>query len=463
MTSDSADTIVATSSPAGRSVRAIVRLSGPDAVRIASAVFESDEPIGSLPSYSSTDGLLVLERGQMRCPAAAYVMLAPRSYTREDVVELHTVGAPPLLAELVDALTGEGARPAEPGEFTRRAFLNGRLDLTQAEAVQAVIGARSEAELRVSQAQLGGAFRNLVEGLRADVLRLLAEVEASIDFTDQDIRLIEPADVAARAEGLKERVESVAGAGPAAPPKDGVATAICGLPNAGKSSLLNALAGRNRAIVTHVPGTTRDTVEHTVEVGGVQFRLIDTAGVRRTGRSVEEQAIERTNLALESADLVLLVIDGSRRFAPGASKLWEGATARRVGAAVIAVVNKSDLDRGISMAAEGRLAQRCPVVNVSAVSGDGLDELRAEMSAAVRSDAMDRSAHAFWVGARHRASLGRAVEALSRAREALADGLGFEFAAVDLRGALAALGDIVGITTDDDVLDTIFSQFCIGK
>lgn len=463
MTHYSADTIVATSSPAGRSARAIVRLSGPDAVRIASAVFDADQPLGSIQSYTSADGFLVLERGQIRCPAAAYVMLAPRSYTREDVVELHTAGSPPLLAELVDALTGEGARPAEPGEFTRRAFLNGRLDLTQAEAVQAVIGARSEAELRVSQAQLGGAFRDLVEGLRADLLHLLAEVEAYIDFTDQDIRLIEPADAAARVEGLKERVGSVVGAGPAAAPKDGVATAICGLPNAGKSSLLNALAGRNRAIVTPVPGTTRDTVEHAVEIGGVQFRLIDTAGVRRTGRNIEEQAIERTSRALDSADLVLLVIDGSRRLAPGAKKLWEQATARRGGATVIAVINKSDLVRGISMAAEGRIAQRCPVVNASAVSGDGLDDLRAEMAAAVRSDAVDRSAHAFWVGARHRAGLVRAAGALARSQEALADDLGFEFAAVDLRGALAALGDIVGTTTADDVLDTIFSHFCIGK
>jgi len=456
-----ADTIVATSSPAGRSLRAIVRLSGPEAVRTASAVFSSDRPLDRLPSYSSAAGYVVLPREHIRCPSVAYVMLAPRSYTREDVVELHTFGAPPLLGAIVDALTAQGARPAEPGEFTRRAFLNGRIDLAQAEAVQALIRARSAAELRVAQMQLGGSLTRAVEALRRGVVHLLAEVEASIDFVDQDIRLIEPSAVAARAGQFESEVESLA-AEPAAAPKEGVLAVLCGPPNAGKSSLLNALIGADRAIVTRVPGTTRDTIEHVIEIGGIAFRLLDTAGVRRAAHEVEEQAVERANAAAYSADLALLVVDGARPLGDSARQLWERLTGRP-GTAVVTVINKSDLPHRLSAADEGRLAQRCPMVRVSALLGDGLADLRGAMLNAVRSDAVDRSAHPFWLGARHRAALRRAAAALRRARSAADGGLGLEFAAADLRDGLAALGEITGATTSDDVLDVIFSDFCIGK
>ena len=456
------DTIVATSTPAGRSLRAIVRLSGPDAVAIASAAFESDDPLVRLPTYSSVAGFVVLEAEHIRCPAVAYVMLAPRSYTREDIVELHTFGAPPLLGALSDALMAAGARPAEPGEFTKRAFLNGRIDLTQAEAVQRVIQARSEAELRVSQAQLGGSFKRAIEQLRGRLVGLLAEVEASIDFVGQDIQLIDPSDAAASVGELISDVDSLAVAEPAASPKDGIMTVIAGLPNAGKSSLLNALAGQSRAIVTHIPGTTRDTVEHQAEVGGIMFRLIDTAGVRSTGLEIEEEAMGRAEAAFVSADLTLLIIDGSRPLAAEAEALWRRLTSVRA-AAVITIINKSDLPQELSTADEGRLAQRGPILSTSATRGDGLGDLRAEMAKAARSDAVTRSTHAFWLNAWHRAALARAGEALRLARAALAGGPGLEFAAADLHDALTALAEIAGRTTPGDILDTIFSQFCIGK
>ncbi len=457
-----ADTIVATSSPAGRSHRAIVRLSGPEAVQIASGVFTADEPICRLGSYTSTSGFVTIEPDQIRCPATAYVMLAPRSYTREDIVELHTFGAPPLLAALTDALAGGGARLAEPGEFTKRAVLNGRIDLTQAEAVQAVIRARSAAELRVSQSQLAGSLRDAAEKLRSGTRQLLAQIEASVDFVEQGIETIEPSNATAEIARLRAEAEALAGAEPAAPPKDGVATAICGLPNAGKSSLLNALAGHDRGIVTHLPGTTRDTGEHLVEVDGTAFRLIDTAGLGPTGHGPEAQAVERANAAAEAADLALLVIDGSQPLRAGARELWERLTAR-TGVGVIALINKSDRPCRISVPDKSRLAQRCPVVSISALRGDGLDDLRAEMVRMVRSDAVSCSAHPFWLTARHRSALRRAAQALGCAKAALADGLGLEFAAADLRDTLTAVGDIVGATPDDDILATIFSQFCVGK
>ena len=456
------DTIVATSTSAGRSLRAIVRLSGPDAVRIASAVFESDEPIDQLPTYSSATGRLVLESEQIRCPATAYVMLAPRSYTRDEVVELHTFGSPPLLAALSDALMAAGARPAEAGEFTRRAFLNGRIDLTQAEAVQAVIQARSEAELRTAQAQLGGSFRHAVETLRSELVVLLAHVEASIDFVEQDIELIDEAEVAAGIERLIATVESLAEAEAAAPPKEGVVTVIAGLPNAGKSSLLNALAGHSRAIVTHVPGTTRDTVEHQIEIEGITFRLVDTAGVRPTDHEIEGEAIQRAEAAFGSAELTLLVIDAAEPLSAEAEALWDRLTSRG-GAAVVTVINKSDLPQRMSTADEGRLAHRGPIVGTSTLLGSGIEDVRAEMVKAVRSSKMERSTHAFWLNARHRAAMMRAADALRRARAALDDKIGIEFAAADLHDALNSLGDVVGETTPDDILDTIFSHFCIGK
>jgi len=456
------NTIVATSTPAGRSPRAIVRLSGPGSVRAAAAVFEPAAALEQAASYSSIYGAVVLDNDAIRCPATVYVMRAPRSYTCEDVVEFHTVGAPPVLAALSDALVAAGARPAEPGEFTKRAFLNGRIDLTQAEAVQGVIRARSEAELRASQAQLGGAFRSAVDGLRARLVQLLASIEAAIDFVGEDIEPIEPGDAAAQVDGLIAEVGSLTEGEPPAPPKEGVVTVLAGLPNAGKSSLLNALAGQGRAIVTHLPGTTRDTIEHRFDVEGTTFRLVDTAGIRKPEHEIEGQAVERAEDAARIADLVVLVIDGSRPLTDEAKALWERLTSEP-GRAVITVVNKSDLPQALSAGDEGRLAQRGPILGLSALRGDGLDDLKSEMARAARSGAAGRPTHGFWLNTRHRAALARAGEALRLARAALADELGLEFAAADLHDALKALGDIVGETTPDDILDAIFAEFCIGK
>ena len=453
------DTIVATSSPAGRSLRAIVRMSGPDAVRIASGIFS--RKLDSLATYSSAEGFVRLPSEELRFPAIAYVMLAPRSYTREDIVELHVPGSPPLLEALTQSLIAAGARPATPGEFTRRAFLNGRIDLTQAEAVQAVIHSRSEAELRVSQAQLSGSLRRAADAIRGKLIALLARVEASIDFVDQDIVLIEDAEALSLIGELESDISSINRADVFAPPKDGVRTVICGIPNAGKSALLNALAGHARAIVTPVAGTTRDTVEHAMNIEGVMFRLVDTAGVRAASSAITSEATARAEHAVESAELVLCVIDAARQFARRANVLWERVAANA--APLVTVLNKCDLPEQIAETQIGRFAQRGPVVRVSALTGAGLDDLREELSRTVRSRAIDRSAHSFWLSARHHAALARALESLGAARRALDDRIGLEFAAADLHSALDSVGEIVGLTTADDILDVIFSQFCVGK
>jgi tRNA U34 5-carboxymethylaminomethyl modifying GTPase MnmE/TrmE len=381
---------------------------------------------------------------------------------------------------------------------------------------------------------------------------LRAQVEAGIDFADQEIELIAPDEIADRAGRLGEAVRSLAGSGPVAPPPDGVLTAICGRPNAGKSSLLNALAGERRAIVTHVAGTTRDTIEHRVTIDGVLFRLVDTAGV--SGRIeadagwIEREAARRARAAIASAQLVLYVIDGARpwgdgpqeprggqaatfgfhefmksengqaepaardpvdtgaedlagatsgssqtrpeqegrtgqpseRFEPGAVNgapfAAHGLQERGFATfgfhefmksenvrppPVVTILNKRDLGLRVAAVDEARLAERGPVLAVSARRGEGLDALRAEMVRLVRTDAVAASAHGFWTTARHRAALRRAAAALSRAADARE--MGLEFVAADLHDALAALGEIVGRATPDDVLDVIFSQFCIGK
>lgn len=447
------DTIVATSSPAGESPRGIVRLSGTDAIRIASAVF--DKPLAKTPAFTVVGGKIKIS--DIIAPAQVYVMRAPRSYTKEDIVEFHVPGSAPILSGLVDALLSAGARAAGPGEFTRRAFMNGRLDLAQAEAVQALISANNLSDLRAAQAQLSGSFSRKIESIRDEAASLLAHIEATIDFSDQDIQLIEPADAARAIGRLIKKVNGLAGKESAAPPKRGVATVICGLPNAGKSSLLNALSGTDRSIVTHIAGTTRDVIEHSIKIGGVTFRLIDTAGVKRSRGKIEKDAVDRTDASILTADLILFVVDSSQKVTKAALALLQKVAASRK--PLIIVLNKSDIS------AQCGTVKLAPAKNVrvSALAGNGVDKLRATMSEAVSAGKINLSSHSFWASSRHKASLKQAASSFESAKTALEQEAGLELAAEDLRAALDSLGEIVGATTPGDILDAIFSSFCIGK
>ena len=469
------DTIIAISTASGISRRAIVRLSGPAAFDLVQSAVPDVPAIASRPPYTRLPATVVLA-DETRVPADLYLMRAPRSYTREDVAEIATFGSPVLLEMIMEDFLSRGARLAQPGEFTRRAFLNGRIDLAQAEAVLQVIRSRSESELRLALRHLGGRFSDEIAAARAQLIEICALAELSIDFTDQDIDVIAPGKLAESIAGVRGAIAALAAQGERhSGGRPGVAVAICGRPNAGKSSILNALLGRSRSIVTDVPGTTRDVVEETLEIAGHRFILSDTAGRRDTDDAIEHEAVQRAVHAAAAADLVLLVIDSVEGIAPQDAELWNQLT----GTPRIAVLNKTDLLPphwrldgpsgpseldGDSVSPHPLIpSSPHPIISTSCLTGAGIDELRAAMVRAVRDGTIDSSAPSFLLNARHQDAIRRATEALDRARQAADDGLSTEFVALDLRVALDSLGEIAGHACTDDLLDIIFSSFCIGK
>lgn len=411
---------MAVSSPPGAGLRAVVRLTGPDAVPLAAG-----EP-------------------------GAVVFRAPRSYTGEDVAELHLPGSPPLVEACLRRLVERGARPARPGEFTLRAFLNGRMDLCRAEAVERLIAAEDDAERRAALEALGGAFSERLRRIEGLLLDLAADVEASIDFVDQDIEIIPLAEAAARAEALGADLEGLLRETAAARVADErPVAALYGPANAGKSTLFNALTG-GRALVSEREGTTRDVLEGEFECGGRPVRLLDAAG-QRGGAGTEAEAERRARAAAEAADLVLFVVDAGD---------WERARGLAPrGRPAILVVNKTD-----RTPAEGAVAGLgMPVaVAVSARTGAGLGELRERVAARLGGEAALPSGVRYRVSVRQHGLLREAREALARAA-ASGPALGVECLAMDLRAALEALGGVTGRVAGEDLLDRIFSRFCLGK
>ena len=458
------DTIVAVSSPAGVSARAIIRLSGPHALGTAAEVFEADADIAveTVPTYRSVTGHVRPTGETLRCPAVLYVMRAPSSYTREDVVEIHTVGSPPLVKMILEALLARGARLAEPGEFTRRAFLHGRIDLVQAESVMAVIRSRSEAELRSAVACLRGRRSEDVAEVREALGDLCAHVELMIDFSDQDIDPFSCDELRDELLAIVEKLNTAAATADNGTVRtDAVAAAIYGRPNVGKSSLMNALGVSRRAIVTDRPGTTRDTVADLLSIGGIRFRFVDTAGLRRTEDDVERLAADRARQAVRESALALLVLDGSSPL----SAEDEAIAHELRPPTVIAVINKCDLPQRLHLADVSHLPHVDSVIVTSALTGAGMAELKQAMVDTVVGGKVDRSASVAAVTARQRDAIQRALSALDRA-DALLTGdpeLQPELVALELREALSILGEIAGEVTPDDLLDRIFSEFCIGK
>jgi tRNA modification GTPase len=430
------DTIAALSSPPGASARAVVRLSGPRAWDLAAGVFA---PWPARP-WTRASGALRLP-GWPEAPAVALGFRAPRSYTGQDAVELWVPGAPPLVRRLLLVLAELGARPAGPGEFTRRAFLAGRLDLTQAEAVLALTTAEDAAGLRAALRALEGGVRGRVDALKAALLDVLAHVEAAIDFADEDIDHLPGALLAARLEAALEGVRALLRDDRARPQAGAAPTvALVGAANAGKSSLLNALAGAPVALVSPVAGTTRDVVAASWRLpSGAVVRLLDTAGEKEARGAIEAEALDRARAAAASADLVLHVVDGM-----GGGEEPPG----------LVVVTKSDLGPST---VEGD-------VRTSAVTGEGLDALARLVERALFGGPGGPGADL--VGsARQEALLRVAGEAIARASELIggSDPARAELASVDLGAALEALGELTGAVTNEDVLDRVFGQFCIGK
>jgi len=443
------DTIAAVATPAGGGAVAVLRVSGPRAVEVADGA--TGGRCGRLGERRVSLTKVVDRNGEAIDEVLLTVFRAPRSYTGEDVVEISCHGGLLVTRLVLGRLLECGARSAEPGEFTRRAFLNGKMDLTQAEAVMDLISARTGMALRAARVQMEGRLGAKTEALRAELLELVAELEAYIDFPDEDIAPEVGRKMVARLGAVVGRLDALAAtADHGRMLREGVRTVIFGEPNVGKSSLLNRLAGHDRAIVHDAAGTTRDTIEESVEIGGVALVLTDTAGVRSAGDDVERQGVERSRRALENADLVIEVADGS---APPALRLGEDDLSARPH---VLALNKCDLGLHDGWAGSGGVA-------VSCLTGEGFDLLAGRVLAALEFGSGDWGADAVAVNARHNACLRAAADAARRAMELLGQGAAPEFAAIELREALDQVGAIAGRVDIEEILGGIFGKFCIGK
>ena len=458
----SVDTIAAIATPPGRGAIGILRLSGPRAVEIANQLFRPDSvpSLAERPSHTLSHGH-VTDGAQAIDEVLAAVMRAPHSYTGEDVVEFYCHGSPVVLRAVLEAAVAGGARPAEPGEFTRRAFLNGRIDLTQAEAVADVIAAPAEQSRRAAVRLLDGGLRQRLEGLSRELERVLAELEAGIDFADEMDEETTPDTLCAALHRVRERCELLLRtAHTVRMIHDGCRVAIAGRPNVGKSSLLNLIAREERALVTDIPGTTRDTLDVDVAVRGFPVRFTDTAGLRRARGTIERHGIARAERALGESDVVCWVVDRSRRPARGEIDAIEAQAGKF---AMIVVLNKSDLPAAWSNAQQERLRKRMPVVCMSALQGSGLDMLEEALYGLIGGGSTTAEDDVIIVRARQSELLRRAVAALARAAEQRQVEWLPELIAADVREARDALGELTGRITSEDILDLIFSEFCIGK
>jgi tRNA modification GTPase len=454
------DTIAAIATPMGEGCVAIVRISGPDAERIAREIFQrGGGNNGSLRSHT-------LHHGAVRDPKTSTVlddallvlMRKPRSYTGEDVVEVHCHGGPYLVRQILEVILGRGARYAEPGEFTKRAFLNGRLDLAQAEGVLDLIRARTDTGARIAFGQLHGQFSRWVAELREELLDILVQVEAAIDFPEEEIELLRRDELSAKVEGLRKKIgEIIRSYDWARLFREGARVCIAGRPNVGKSSLFNALLGEARVIVTPVPGTTRDIIEESLNLGGLPVVLWDTAGIRDTEDQVERIGVDLSLTHIERADAVLAVIDNSEPATPEDRSVLESIRGKRG----MIVVNKADLQSRIDLDWLGLLASGKEVMRVSAKTGDGLQELKRSLRALLLGTEIEPQVVV--TNVRHKAALERGEANLIAANGALSARLPPEIVAVDLQSAKEALEEIIGIVTNDNILERVFSQFCLGK
>ena len=451
MAFDTNDTIVALATPRGRGGIGVVRISGPAAAAIAAALLPASPP---LESRHATLATAVAADGAPIDEVVATSFPAPHSYTGQHVVELSGHGNPLVLDRIVAAAVGAGARLAEPGEFTLRAFLHGKIDLPQAEAVADLVDAVTPVQARAAFDQLEGTLTRAIGAFDASLFDLIAKLEASVDFPDEGYHFVAPEQAAGDARAVADALSALIARGREGRViREGAHVALAGRPNTGKSSLFNALAGSDRAIVTAIAGTTRDLVTELVDINGLAVTLVDTAGLRSTTDLVESEGVGRAERAAAVADCVVLVLDGSIPPTQEDLALIRATSSRT---RVIAI-NKSDLPL-----AEGHDAHEAPAVFVSARSHAGMTDLRAAIAARLTGASAPRDMPAV-TNQRHLALLERAHESLMRGVDALAHGAPEELALADLQEARAHLDEIVGRRTTDDILRHIFERFCVGK
>lgn len=451
------DTIVALSTPPGRSGIGVVRLSGRRALELTRSLLDNPD-FNPEPNRATLRPIPDLESGEVLDRAVLIYFKSPQSYTGEDVVELSCHGSPPLLLRVVDSLLLMGARAAEPGEFTMRALSNGRLNLTQAEAVRDLIDARTHTAVRQAARQLGGELSARLQPVKDSLLEIIVPLESSLEFVEDDLPQDISTGIVQKLSALSDRVEELADTfSKGRLLKDGLRVALVGRPNVGKSSLFNSLISYDRAIVTDIPGTTRDTLSEVINIDGVPVLITDTAGVRASTDRIEQLGIERTRRALTDADLTVIVLDGSQPLTSEDKKIFDEATGNNI----VIAVNKRDLDN-FSMAYAHSLIDGLPVIPISAKNREGLNDLRAAIMKPFSTDQAYENSFVI-TSARHYDLLRRTSASLRSTEALFLDSVSEEIILAKLYEVLRFLGEITGETTPEDVLSEIFSSFCIGK
>ncbi|MGI6656972.1 MAG: tRNA uridine-5-carboxymethylaminomethyl(34) synthesis GTPase MnmE [Desulfobulbus sp.] len=457
------DTIAAIATAPGVGGIGIIRISGPEALAILRTLFVPRRPRDRFVSHMLYLGTVVDPEGQVLDEVMAVYMRGPHSYTGEDVVELHCHGAFLVLQEVLRLILEQGARAAEPGEFTKRAFLAGRIDLTRAEAIIDLLQAQTAKSVHLAANHLQGELFNRMEPIRLSLVGLLARLEVAIDFPEEDVELFdrELAGRQVQDEVMAPLEQLLAMAEQGKLVREGLHAVLAGLPNVGKSSLLNALLREERALVTPVPGTTRDTIEEQIALNGIPVRLVDTAGIRRHGDPVESLGIDRARQKLDEADLVLFLVDARLGMGEAEQELYQSVAAKRH----IVVINKQDL---VSAERLAGLVAQFPgerVVTVSARKGTGIEVLQETMYEAIVTGTGEGEGEPLSCApnTRHRAVLQKTLAACQHFIQSLESGAPIDLLAVDVQAALHFLGDITGTTSSDEVLDAVFSRFCIGK
>lgn len=455
------DTIAAISTPVGEGAIAIVRLSGAEAVEIAASLFDGKK-LTDVPSHTIHYGKLIDPvTKEVAEEVMVSVMKAPKTFTREDVVEINCHGGLVSVNRVLELALQEGARLAEPGEFTKRAFLNGRIDLSQAEAVMDLIRAKTDRAMNVALNQMEGRLSRLIQKLRQELLETVAHVEVNIDYPEyDDVEEMSHNMMIEKTQYVYEEIEKLlemAKQGKIL--REGLATAIIGRPNVGKSSLMNALVHENKAIVTEIAGTTRDIIEEYVNVRGVPLKLVDTAGIRETEDIVERIGVERSRQVLKQSDLILLVLNYGEVLSDEDRQLFEAVS----GLDVIVIVNKTDLSQQIDLEEVRKLASGRPVITTALIEEKGIDELELAIKDTFFAGEIDGGDLSYISNVRHIQLLKQSLSSLREAMNGIEMQMPMDIVQIDVTRTWELLGEIIGDTVHESLIDQLFSQFCLGK